>query len=238
MGNHLVRGISGGERKRLNIGTELVTDPSLIFLDEPTSGLDSFNAQSVMQMLLKLAKNSRTVVTTIHQPRSSIFQMFDSLMLLSEGRCIYFGSARASVEYFSGQGFRCPHNFNPSDYFMDLLSVDNRSQKLERLTKLRVSLLADAFEKHLKTQRVPSLRESTVLKRNGSSAYAAPGTGASHLEGNTVVGAGAKYATSWLYQFGQLSVRSLRSRSVYCHLSVSLSRSLALYLYLSIHLSI
>lgn len=84
IGSELIRGVSGGEKKRVNIGTELVTDPSLVFLDEPTSGLDSFNAQSVMSTLLKLARTGRTIVATIHQPRSSIFQMFDNLLLLSE----------------------------------------------------------------------------------------------------------------------------------------------------------
>jgi ABC-type multidrug transport system ATPase subunit len=113
VGNELIRGISGGEKKRLNIGTELVTDPSLIFLDEPTSGLDSFNAQSAMQMMLKLAQNSRTVITTIHQPRSSIFRMFDSLLLISEGRCVYFGAANESINYFHTRGYLCPLNYNP-----------------------------------------------------------------------------------------------------------------------------
>mgnify|MGYP001319860274 CR=1 FL=1 len=67
VGNDLLRGVSGGERKRCNIGTELVVDPSLIFLDEPTTGLDAFNAQNVMQTLLALAKAGRTIVCTIHR---------------------------------------------------------------------------------------------------------------------------------------------------------------------------
>jgi len=72
---------------------------------EPTSGLDSFNAQNVMQTLLQLAKSGRTVVTTIHQPRSDIFNMFDMLMLLSEGRVMYFGPAKAAVDYFASIGY-------------------------------------------------------------------------------------------------------------------------------------
>lgn len=76
----------GGERKRCNIAVEMVRDPAAIFLDEPTSGLDSFQAQNVMGALRDLARNGRTVVCTIHQPRSSIFAMFDQLMLLTDGR--------------------------------------------------------------------------------------------------------------------------------------------------------
>ena len=102
------RGLSGGERKRCNIAVEMVRDPSAIFLDEPTSGLDSFQAQNVMGALRDLAHNGRTVVCTIHQPRSSIFAMFDQLMLLTDGRLVYIGDAHAAVGYFETLHFRCP----------------------------------------------------------------------------------------------------------------------------------
>lgn len=83
------RGISGGEKRRVSIGKELVTSPSLLFLDEPTSGLDAYNAGVVMECLKKLAhEGKRTVIVTIHQPRSNIFKMFDSLMLLSSGQTV------------------------------------------------------------------------------------------------------------------------------------------------------
>merc|ERR1719258_449010 len=93
VGNQRVRGVSGGERKRVNIGVELLNDPPLVFLDEPTSGLDSFQAQSVMETLRKLARAGRTVVASVHQPRSSIYAMLDRVMLLSGGRTVYFGTA-------------------------------------------------------------------------------------------------------------------------------------------------
>ncbi|KAA8498383.1 ABC transporter G family member 14 [Porphyridium purpureum] len=99
VGGEQVRGVSGGEKKRVNVGTELVTDPSLLFLDEPTSGLDSFNALNVMYTLRKLASNGRTIVTTIHQPRSNIFSMFDYFCLLAEGQAE--GKSRARIEYFA-----------------------------------------------------------------------------------------------------------------------------------------
>ncbi|EIE82698.1 hypothetical protein RO3G_07403 [Rhizopus delemar RA 99-880] len=83
------RGISGGEKRRVSIGKELVTSPSLLFLDEPTSGLDAYNAGVVMECLHRLAhEGKRTIVVTIHQPRSNIYQMFDSLMLLSTGQMV------------------------------------------------------------------------------------------------------------------------------------------------------
>lgn len=143
IGNPIVRGISGGERKRVNIGTELVTDPALIFLDEPTTGLDSFNALNVMTTLRQLASNGRTVVSTIHQPRSSIFALFDQLCLLSEGRVMYFGPAQDAVPYFASLNFKSPAQFNPADFFLDLLSVDPRSPEKEANTKARVEYLGD-----------------------------------------------------------------------------------------------
>lgn len=101
-----MKGISGGERKRTSIGVELITDPSLIFLDEPTTGLDSFTATSVMETLGDLArKDNRTVISTIHQPNSDIFEMFDRLVLLAKGKIIYFNKADQSVDYFSKIGF-------------------------------------------------------------------------------------------------------------------------------------
>lgn len=83
IGGPLIKGVSGGERKRTSIGVELITDPNLIFLDEPTTGLDSFTATSVMEILRDLARSGRTIVSTIHQPNSDIFEMFDRLMLLA-----------------------------------------------------------------------------------------------------------------------------------------------------------
>ena len=77
IGGPLVKGVSGGERKRTSIGVELITDPSLIFLDEPTTGLDSFTATSVMETLRDLASSGRTIIQTIHQPNSDMFEMMD-----------------------------------------------------------------------------------------------------------------------------------------------------------------
>ncbi|KAI7893449.1 P-loop containing nucleoside triphosphate hydrolase protein [Mucor mucedo] len=115
------RGISGGEKRRVSIGKELVTSPSLLFLDEPTSGLDAYNAGVVMACLKKLAhEGKRTVVVTIHQPRSNIFKMFDSLMLLADGQLVYFGPAKTCSSYFKDLGFPIPADYNVADYLIDL----------------------------------------------------------------------------------------------------------------------
>jgi len=126
IGGPLVKGVSGGERKRTSIGVELITDPNLVFLDEPTTGLDSFTATSVMESLSDLAsKENRTVISTIHQPNTDIFDMFDRLVLLARGKIIYFNRADLAVDYFSNLGYTCPDTSNPCDYFMSMMSKES-----------------------------------------------------------------------------------------------------------------
>lgn len=93
IGDEKCRGVSGGERRRANIGAQLISDPAILFLDEPTSGLDAFQANSVMESMKSLAVNGRLVISVIHQPRSSIYEMFDRLLLLSCGRVMFLGES-------------------------------------------------------------------------------------------------------------------------------------------------
>merc|ERR1711871_455641 len=143
IGNERTRGVSGGERKRVNVGTCMLHDPKLIFVDEPTSGLDAFQALNVMTTLQGLCKKSgRTVVVSIHQPRSSIYAMLDSLLLLTQGRVLYSGPAGdPCAAHFARHGFPIPANFNPADHFLDLASVDQRSPEQRRKTQERVNAL-------------------------------------------------------------------------------------------------
>jgi ABC-type multidrug transport system ATPase subunit len=115
------RGISGGEKRRVGIACELVTSPSILFLDEPTSGLDAYNAFNVVECLVNLVKNyNRTVVFTIHQPRSNIVALFDQLILLAKGRVVYSGPFENCQTYFDDLGYTCPPGFNIADYIVDL----------------------------------------------------------------------------------------------------------------------
>lgn len=117
----LFRGISGGERKRMSIGQEMLVNPSLLFLDEPTSGLDSTTAQLIVSVLRRLARSGRTVVTTIHQPSSRLYRMFDKVVVLSDGYPIYSGDAGRVMDYLGFVGFVPGYNFvNPADFLLDL----------------------------------------------------------------------------------------------------------------------
>lgn len=120
IGNPFLRGVSGGERKRVSIGQEMLINPSLLFLDEPTSGLDSTTAQRIVSTLWELAKGGRTVVMTIHQPSSRLFYMFHKVLLLSEGNPLYFGKGAEAMDYFSSIGFAPSVAMNPSDFLLDL----------------------------------------------------------------------------------------------------------------------
>ena len=120
VGGDLVKGISGGERKRTSVGVELVTKPALVFLDEPTSGLDSFSAVQLVQVLKKLTHAGSSVLFTIHQPSSEVFNSFDHLILLNKGRVMYDGGIADVPTFFSGRGHPLPPLYNPSDWIMSV----------------------------------------------------------------------------------------------------------------------
>eukprot|EP00742_Colponemidia_sp_Colp-10_P015669 GILJ01017902.1.p1 GENE.GILJ01017902.1~~GILJ01017902.1.p1 ORF type:complete len:745 (-),score=102.47 GILJ01017902.1:134-2368(-) len=136
IGDELTHGISGGERKRLSIGIELVTDPAVLFLDEPTSGLDahlSYSLISQLNYLKNLAKGAhkaRTLVATIHQPSSFTLELFDAIMILSAGRVIYFGPPQNAMDYFQTKFDVRFHEFgNPADAILDLASLYTRESE-------------------------------------------------------------------------------------------------------------
>lgn len=108
--------LSGGERKRLSIALELVTNPSVMFLDEPTSGLDEVTAASCIRLLSRLAHEDRTIICTIHQPSAKMFEQFDDIYLLAQGQCVYQGSPKMLIPFLTRENFTCPKYNNPADY--------------------------------------------------------------------------------------------------------------------------
>ncbi|XP_041107361.1 ATP-binding cassette sub-family G member 8 isoform X2 [Polyodon spathula] len=145
VGNEYIRGVSGGERRRVSIGVQLLWNPGILILDEPTSGLDSFTAHNLVITLSRLARGNRLVLLSIHQPRSDIFQLFDLVVLLSSGTTVYCGSARHMVPYFTSLGHSCPRYCNPSDFYVDLISIDRHSKEKEAECLERARNLADLF---------------------------------------------------------------------------------------------
>ncbi|KAJ1451820.1 P-loop containing nucleoside triphosphate hydrolase protein, partial [Pelagophyceae sp. CCMP2097] len=123
VGDELRRGISGGQRKRVNVGMELVADPSLLFADEPTSGLDSATSLDVMHAFHDVARRGATVAVVLHQPSMQIYAAFDDVLLLAAaGRTAYLGAPSGAKKWFTSLGIRFPSDWAPPDYFMQILA--------------------------------------------------------------------------------------------------------------------
>uniref|UniRef100_A0A7S4GM63 ABC transporter domain-containing protein n=2 Tax=Oxyrrhis marina TaxID=2969 RepID=A0A7S4GM63_OXYMA len=114
-------GMSGGERKRLNVGLSLVSNPDLLFLDEPTSGLDAKKARLLVEDLRAVADDGVTIISTIHQPSEEVFRLFTKVMLLSQGELVFLGSVPELLETLSAAGFPCPNGLNPADFVVEQL---------------------------------------------------------------------------------------------------------------------
>ncbi|XP_042053687.1 ABC transporter G family member 11-like [Salvia splendens] len=159
IGNWHLRGISGGESRRVSIALEILMRPKLLFLDEPTTGLDSASAFFAIQMLRGLAKDQRTVIASIHQPSSEVFELFDKLCLLSRGRTVYFGEASEAHEFFGGAGFPCPEFRNPADHFIRCINSDFDKVK-ETLLRSTVATDDDPLDKITAAEAIEILVDS------------------------------------------------------------------------------
>lgn len=123
IGDELKRGVSGGERKRVCVAVELLMNPNVLMLDEPTSGLDSASALSLCQTLKGLASSgSCTVICTIHQPQTKIFNLFDELIVLNKGHILYQGPAAEVIDHYAEAGLPCPPYTNPADHILDVIT--------------------------------------------------------------------------------------------------------------------
>ncbi|GER56691.1 ABC transporter [Striga asiatica] len=169
IGNWHLRGVSGGERRRVSIAVEILMRPRLLFLDEPTSGLDSASAFFVTQTLRGLSRDGRTVIASIHQPSSEVFELFDRLYLLSGGKTVYFGQASEAYEatilsllFFAQAGFPCPALRNPSDHFLRCINSDFDKVKatLKGSMKIKFEATDDPMEKVTTTEAIRTLVDS------------------------------------------------------------------------------
>ncbi|CAL9729571.1 hypothetical protein MOUN0_H02058 [Monosporozyma unispora] len=149
VGDNTHRGLSGGEKRRLSIGTQMIANPSIMFLDEPTTGLDAYSAFLVVKTIKKLAKeDGRIFIMSIHQPRSDILFLFDKICVLSKGNIVYCDQMNSMIPYFESLGYKMPELINPADHIIDLSSIDGRSEEAEEVTKKRLNGLLDKWREY------------------------------------------------------------------------------------------
>ncbi|KAI8621820.1 hypothetical protein BC830DRAFT_1250379 [Chytriomyces sp. MP71] len=147
IGDEVRRGISGGQRKRVNIAIELVAAPLALFLDEPTSGIDSTSALRIAQLLGRVSKCGSTVVAIVHQPSQEVFETFDDVMMLGpHGKLVYIGPISDARVYFEHLGYTFAGSDNYANVFMDILS--GCGPMLDDGPCISVDLLATMWVKH------------------------------------------------------------------------------------------
>lgn len=211
VGTQFTRGVSGGERKRTNIGMELITDPAILFLDEPTTGLDASTANAVLLLLKRMSKQGRTIIFSIHQPRYSIFRLFDSLTLLAAGRVLYHGPAQHAIEYFQSIGYQCEPYNNPADFFLDVINGDSTAVAMNKADE---SNTAESTEERSEYDK--NLSERLAEKYSNSAYYRET---KAHLEsvspGNKKKTKGLfrqiTYANSFFHQLKWVSRRTFKN---------------------------
>jgi ABC-type multidrug transport system ATPase subunit len=139
IGDASLRGISGGEQRRLSIAAELLTRPPILLIDEATTGLDATSAKRVVTILQHLSHTGITVIMSVHQPRADIFAAMTHLLLMSShaefgGRVVFSGHAAAAEPYFANQGRECPMGVNIADYMLDVV-VASPHDEVEQLVQ-------------------------------------------------------------------------------------------------------
>ena len=133
VGSTFNKGVSGGEKRRLSIACEVVTEPRVLVLDEPTSGLDPRTALSVLELLHQLSSDGCTVILSIHQPSSAMSALISTCLLLSpDGRPVYAADANQMASYFDRLGYTCPHTASLDDFVIDITAASS-SRELESL---------------------------------------------------------------------------------------------------------
>ncbi|KAK8377184.1 hypothetical protein O3P69_013671 [Scylla paramamosain] len=206
-----MKGISGGEKKRLAFACEMITNPLLLLCDEPTSGLDSFMAQSVVNAMKKMTELGKTVIATIHQPSSEVFAMFDRLLLLAEGRVAFMGTVQEAHLFFTRLEHPCPLNYNPGDHFIYTLAIRGG---MEEECRQFVSHACDSFRDG----------EGMEMRRYIDQAMKPPERGDGLAKINLPK---SPYRASWFNQFAAMTRRAtLEQMRAPILLTVKLSQSL------------
>lgn len=176
IGSATVKGISGGEKRRVSIAIQLLGRPKILFLDEPTSGLDVATSKSILTLLHELAEQGTTIILTIHQPSKEMFWQFDSMVLLARGGfVVYNGDIDAMPQYFKKLGHPCPQEVNFADHVLDTVSKRSTESKEESLARVNYMIQTWKEEEidNEKDALVPSEMDLSKYKPIGAPAWVA-----------------------------------------------------------------
>jgi ABC-type multidrug transport system ATPase subunit len=197
IGGALIKGISGGQRKRTSVGVEVITDPAvsynevaaslqwlistfayiscatqLLFLDEPTSGLDSHSASNLVKLLKTIAMRNSAILCTIHQPSSEVFALFDIVIFMKAGRIFYQGPVSKINTHFADLDHPCPENYNPADFVMNLCQTLTGNE-LERVCMaIPEEVLAERGSSQQRGEEIIEFQvQSSFVKQMGQLAF-------------------------------------------------------------------
>ncbi|TIA33350.1 hypothetical protein D6C78_07614 [Aureobasidium pullulans] len=155
VGTRMSKGISGGQKRRVSVASQLITAPNILFLDEPTSGLDSVASFEVVSLLKKYAqKHKLIVVINLHQLSNATFQLFDKLLLLSQSQICYFGPVSGIASYFSGLGLPVPKLMNLSEHILELTDTDFDLSEDEGKAAQRILIIQSVWRVHGKEDHI------------------------------------------------------------------------------------
>lgn len=165
VGSATVKGISGGEKRRVSIAIQLLGRPKILFLDEPTSGLDVATSKSILTLLHELAEQGTTIILTIHQPSKEMFWQFDSMVLLARGGfVVYNGDVDVMPRYFDKLGHPCPQNVNFADHVLDTVSKRSTESKEESLARVNFMIQNWKKEGQISEKEALMLNEIDLAK--------------------------------------------------------------------------
>jgi len=194
--------VSGGERRRVSIGVDIIHGPSLLFLDEPTSGLDSTSAHSVIEKVHHIARSGSTVILTIHQPSWRIQSLLDHLIILARGQLMYQGSPKDVTRHLSRMGRKVPKGENPIEHLIDVIQEYDQSE-------LGVEAVADFARTGLTPPALAGEELSRSLSFSTIAPTPTPPRRSRHqAEGSQDMGKGGKPQTNALLDDYDHSLRS------------------------------